>query len=276
MGIEIITNKLSLDKKQKSAVTRFVNKNCSYYYFLNFIKMTSGDVKDAIALYHFDEELRLVLLKYILRLEIQMKKDFIDCVESNTKDYSFWNNKVHYKKNYLVPSKSGKSSFDIMQNEILRRMKEMNFATLGPSDNRALYSCSFGTFRSIYTGITFNNHKQFTEKYMYNDKKSFDKLNAYLCSIQFVRNRCCHSNHIVSPKVNYAIGKYALDDFGIVGFNTNLTKTINFIYRSLDNKATMKKDVLKVLNKYYPVWSKYIARHSIDANIVDDINANWL
>ena len=276
MGIEIITNKIALDRKQKSTVTRFVNKNCSYYYFLNFIKMTSGDAKDAIALFHFDEELRLVLLKYILRLEIQMKKDFIDCVENNTKDYSFWNNKIYYKKNYLTPSKSGKSSFDIMQNEILRRMKEMNFATVGPSDNRALYSCSFGTFRSMYTGIIFNNHIQFTEKYIYHDKKSFDKLNAYLCSIQFIRNRCCHSNHIVSPKVSYAISKYALDDFGITGFNTNFTKTINFIYRSLDNKKGMKKDVLKVLSKYYSIWSKYVARHSIDANIIADIDANWV
>ena len=78
MGIEIIVNELPyLSRGQKAAISRFVNKNCSYYYFLNFIRITSGNVADAIKLYYFDEDLRKVLLKYILRLEIQMKIDLI-------------------------------------------------------------------------------------------------------------------------------------------------------------------------------------------------------
>ncbi len=33
MEIEIITSKIDLTSGQKGAVTRFVNHNCSYYFF---------------------------------------------------------------------------------------------------------------------------------------------------------------------------------------------------------------------------------------------------
>lgn len=89
MGIEIITNDLAsrgieLTAGQKRAITRFVNKNCSYYFFLNFMRMTNGNVKDAIQLYRFDKSLRILTLKYILRFEVQIKKDFIHYVEIAT------------------------------------------------------------------------------------------------------------------------------------------------------------------------------------------------
>lgn len=66
MEIEIITSKIDLTSGQKGAVTRFVNRNCSYYYFLNFILMTSGNVKDAIKLYRFDR--KQIVVKNIRRI----------------------------------------------------------------------------------------------------------------------------------------------------------------------------------------------------------------
>lgn len=77
MGIDVISSKVVLNTEQEMLVNNFVNKHCSHYYFLNFIKMTSGNVEDAIELYYFDEELRIALIKYILRFEIQLKRDLL-------------------------------------------------------------------------------------------------------------------------------------------------------------------------------------------------------
>lgn len=97
MGISTITNEIKLNKAKEQAIDKFVSKNCSYYYFLNFIRITRGNVKDAIKLYYFDEDLRKILLKYILRLEVQMKKDLIASVETINGGNVFWNDPRYYK-----------------------------------------------------------------------------------------------------------------------------------------------------------------------------------
>lgn len=49
MDISVVTEEIVLTPSQKAAVTRFVNKKCSYYYFLNLIRITNGNVADAIS-----------------------------------------------------------------------------------------------------------------------------------------------------------------------------------------------------------------------------------
>lgn len=275
MGIEIITDKIKLTKDQESTLMKFIDNNCSYYYFLNFIKITTGDVEKAIELYNFDEELRIILIKYILRFEIQLKKDFIECVENSTNDFSFWNKDIYYKKAFTKHNKGNNSSFDVLTSDISLRMTKMRYTSSGPNDNRALYPCSFGTFRKMYTGLQFVYHRDFTESYIYPDRYSFNKMNSYLCCIQAIRNRCCHSNHIVSPKLNYYISKYTLDNLGYSCFKSNLSKTVNFIHLKLKNNDGMKNDLLRVLSKYENIWIKYVGRHAIDKDLIESINNNW-
>lgn len=151
----------------------------------------------------------------------------------------------------------------------------MRYVSAGPDDNRALYPCSFGTFRKMYVGMKFVYHKSFTENYIYPDRYSFDKLNSYLCCIQAIRNRCCHSNHIVSPKLNYYISNYSLDDLKHPCFTSNFSKALNYIYLKLKNNIGMKEDFLNIFSKYEKTWKKYVGRHSVDYDIIDSINNNW-
>lgn len=172
MGIEIITSEVKLSPQQKGAITRFVRKNCSYYYFLNFIRITKGNVKDAIKLYYFDEELRSIILKYILRLEVQMKKDFVECVEKSTNDDCFWNNSKYYIPSFVSSNKKKKSKFRILVDSIDKTKYNMNYSLYGPENDRALYSSTFGNFIKIFQNIKYKYKIDFEKKYLSHDTYS--------------------------------------------------------------------------------------------------------
>lgn len=277
MGIEIITNDLNnkgiiLTGGQKSAISRFVNKNCSYYLFLNFLRITNGNVADAIQLYRFDEALRNLLLKYILRLEVQLKKDFIYYVESTTNDLSFWNNSVYYKSAFVR-----NNGFIKLITEVTNSMNKMNFTGIGPENNRMFYSTSFGTFKRIFSNMKANYLSLFTYKYVGHINNSRDKLNAYLYSIQLIRNRCCHSNHLISTKFQYIIesSNINLESFGNITLQTNFDKTLFFINSRLEYPNEMKKEFIKLLIKYEKIWKIYLGRHVLSTNSILNIQVLW-
>lgn len=257
MNISVITDEVILTPGQKSAVTKFVNKNCSYYYFLNFLRISNGNVSDAIKLYYFDEDLRKVLLKYILRLEVQMKKDLIMEVEGINGGKTFWNDPQYYKRKYTTKQKNRpNSNFIITTNKINAQIKKMNFSSNGPQNNRAFYSTSFGSFIKIYNNLLYQYKTRFISKYMASLQNAEDEIHKYLQCLRTIRNRCCHSNHVVSIKLQNNINSSILYNFGHLGIS-NFEKCLLFVYKSLDNNKDFKKEVGSVLKKYQKTWIKY-------------------
>ena len=177
MGIEIIVNELPyLSRGQKAAISRFVNKNCSYYYFLNFIRITSGNVADAIKLYYFDEDLRKVLLKYILRLEIQMKKDLIKNVESVAPGAVFWNDSSFYNMRFTTSNGIQPSKFEITKNSILQKVSFMRFSGGVVGNDRAFYCCDFGNFTTLYANMLQQYRNSFEHQYIYNTNNTKEEI----------------------------------------------------------------------------------------------------
>lgn len=275
--MDIIAKKgLTINNNDRKILDSFIKSNCSMYYMINFLRVTSGNVSDAISLYFLDEKLRAIILKYILRLEVQMKKDFIDCVYTKTQDPSFWNNKVYYT-NQFITARNGKanSRFDIAVKEVNERMRSMHYSSLSDRNHQAFYSMSFGAFIKFYYGMYLKYHYSFTNKYAYKDRKSVDIMKRYFDSMRIIRNRCCHSNHLISVKLKNSLLFKVPKLSGFVGdSNSEFEKTLYYIYSRLDNKGVFKSDILNLLSANQAYWQPYCNKHIIPYSILNDIS-NW-
>lgn len=272
MSIDIITNEVTLSNDQIDKVNNFVKNNCSYYFFLNFIKITNGNVDDAIMLYHFDEELRNIILKYILRLEVQMKKDYVDSVEKIYGSSSFWNDPNVYNPAFTsINPPDTLSKFDITIKAVDSLMKNMNFSGAGPDNNRALYCSTMGSFIKMIDNILQRYKNDFNDKYIGYIRNSSKELHKYLNCLKKLRNRCCHSNHIVSIKFRNELSGTSLYRLSPLHL-TNFEMVLFFIYRNLDNRKSFKSDILEILNKYKQYWDPYIGKHILNKDTTTNIN----
>lgn len=281
MGIEIITSKIELTSGQRGAISRFVNHNCSYYYFLNFILMTNGNVKDAIKLYHFDMELRNIILKQALNLELQMKKKLL--IEIYKVDPSYqWDNQKFYIAHFNF-QRHGISNFDKMVRDSQKRIRNMNYSGSGRNRNEKMfYATSFGTLLCVYNNLIdtyregFLNDVYSTSLYNSSLESRFNNLKNYFEAIQFTRNRCAHNNHIINKRFTNKVSRMFLDNFDdeCKKFN-KFERTLYFLYKKTDSSEEYKKDILKCLSKYKNCLNYCIQKQIFKPSIIDRIQENW-
>lgn len=272
----IAKKNIQLSEEDESILDDFIKSNCSYYYMINFLRITAGDVKKAIQLYFFDEQIRSILLKYILRLEIQMKKDFVDTVYSTTSDSCFWNKPNYFNKQFTTPKQNNiESLFDVVVKEIANRMRSMNYSSSSDKNHQAFYAMSFGSFLKFYSGMHLKYHFDFSEKYFIKGKPNLvEGLKRYLNNIRIIRNRCCHSNHLVSVKLKNDLNFHTSLLNGYIGdIKSEFEKTLYFIYSRLDNKELFKDEVIGVLEEYELDWKPYCRKHLLPMTIIEDIKA---
>ena len=272
----IAKKNIHISDEDETILDNFIRTNCSYYYMINFLRITTGDVRKAIQLYFFDEQLRAILLKYILRLEIQMKKDFVDSVYSTTSDSCFWNNPGYFTKRFTTPKQNNTDSlFDVVVKEIANRMKGMHYSSSSDKNQQAFYAMSFGSFIKFYSGMHLKYHFDFSEKYFIKGNPNLvEGLKRYLNNMRVIRNRCCHSNHLVSVKLKNDLIFHASLLLGYIGDQNNeFEKTLYFIYSRLDNKESFKDELIEALTPYEPYWKPYCRKHLLPLTIMEDIKA---
>ena len=272
----IAKKNIQISDADKLILDNFIRSNCSYYYMINFLRITAGDVKKAIQLYFFDEQIRSVLLKYMLRLEIQMKKDFVDSVYSTTSDPCFWKNPNYFNKQFMTPKRNNAESlFDVVVKEIINRMRGMHYSSSSDKNQQAFYAMSFGTYIKFYSGMHLKYHFDFSEKYFIKGAPNLvEGLKRYLNKIRIIRNRCCHSNHLVSVKLKNDLSFHTSLLPGYVGdTNSEFEKALYFIYSQLENKDLFKDELIGVLAEYKSYWKPYCRKHLLPMTIMEDIKA---
>ena len=236
-------------------------------YFLDFLKTTNGNIDDAYLLFLFDERLRCLLMKYVLRFEIQIKNDFVNVLLKNTNDNYFWSK----KENYIFKDDK---EFNNFINKIEEAFKNLRVSSSTANSYEAAYVMSFGTFVSFYKNIKPSLKHEFIDAYTdFLPVHSFDVLHKYLLCLRSLRNRCAHGTHIVSQSFVNQLGQYnALTNeknaIGKMNSYSVFELTLYYMKKKLNCRNEFSKELKKLLMLNEQVYSKYGGKQSINPTII--------
>lgn len=264
----------SITKEELKKLGKNINDKCSEYYFLDFLKATNGNIDDAYKLFIFDEKLRCLLLKYVLRFEIQIKNSFVDYVSKATNDDSFWNNSQYYifKK---------QQDFINLKSKIEESFKNLNTTHTSANSYAATYVMSFGTFVTVFKNINPMYKRKFIKEYTkYLPVQDFDILHKYLLCMRALRNRCAHGTHIISNSFVNQLKQFSslknshcikpgMEKFSVFEL------TLYFLLKTLHCKKEFAKELKKLLDKNHGVYSRYGGKQSINPSIINKIFKNY-
>ena len=260
-----------LTEKDIETIRSKIGDKSNDFYFLEFLKATSGKVDDAYRLFKFDEELRSFLFKYILRFEIQVKSDFMSCLTKATNDDSFWQK----KENYIF---NDDKEFEQLQQNIHEAFDNLNIPYSQKDSYAVAYVISFGTFVSLYKKIKPDLKRAFITKY---SKKLFKKndykiLYTYFLCIKALRNRCAHGTHIVSNSFVNQLNQFkhitrvenvGTDKVRYSVFDLTLKYLIDTIYCSTE----FKDKLIELLEKRESLYSKYGGKQSVNPTVIEKL-----
>lgn len=254
----------------------FIAGKCSQYYFLDYMRTTNGNVDDAIELYLLDDRLRSLLTQYLIRFEIQLKTDFVDCVQASTRCTSFWSKRKYYLSEARNPGKNGKPSiFFKIKKHILSNISRMRFVSMGPSNYAMMYSSSFGTFQELFKLIDRPYKAPFIVRYTLNlSHNDFRTLNAFLEAIRRVRNRCAHGNHVVTLKMVNELNSLRQTLTRPMLFPGNryhftvMEAMLFFVTNELNCGNEFRSKLNALVTKHFPLLSKYPGKTSVTPLLV--------
>jgi len=256
------------------SIQKKISDKCSEFYFLDFLKTTKGNVQDAYRLFNFDERLRCLLLKYVLRFEIQIKYDFVTFVSAASGDEHFWRDKKYYifKNDF---------DFDNLRNKIEESFANLKESPFEADSHAATYVMSFGTFVSVYKNINPMYKREFINEYTkFLPKGDFRILHKYLLCMRALRNRCAHGTHIVSNSFVNQLSQFSSIknvEYLKPGMErlTVFELTLYFLMKSLHCKDEFCKDLSALLAKNEHIYSKYGGKQSINPTIRQKLFKNY-
>lgn len=140
----------SISQKDLRRVNNFIDGKYSKYFFKNFLDITDGNVEDAITLYKFDQRLRTVLLKYILKFELILKNDLVILAENAGASHTFWKDSSHYlTAATTISSGHSMSKFDIHLSKVQADIAYRTFS-YNPTQNVNVFY-AMGTATLLFT-----------------------------------------------------------------------------------------------------------------------------
>lgn len=274
MAIEIIKEVFpDISDEKLTALKTKIGDKCSEYYFLDFLRATKGNIKDAYRLFIFDERLRCLLLKYVLRFEIQIKNSFVECVSKSTGDIHFWKN----PKYYIYKSEK---EFDRLKEKIEESFKNLATSSQTANSYAATYVMSFGTFVSVFKNINPLYKREFVKEYTkFLPVQDFNILHKYLLCMRALRNRCAHGTHIVSNSfVNQLKQFSSLKDEKYIKSGMEIMSvfelTLFFLMNTLNCRVEFERELKALLILNERLYSKYGGKQSINPTIVKKLFTN--
>ena len=257
----------NISTKKFLSLKNKIKDKCSEYYFMDFLRSTNGNCDDAYRLFVFDERLRCLLLKYVLRFEIQIKNSFVEDVVETTGDRFFWK-----KKEYFIFK--NENEFLNLKAKIEESFKNLESPSLTADSYAATYVMSFGTFVSFYKNINPMYKRKFIDDYTkYLPNHSFEILHKYLLCMRALRNRCAHGTHLVSNSFVNQLAQYSKlksEPFIKPGMEmmSIFELTLYFLINSLNCKKEFIEELKKLLLKNMNLYSKYGGKQSVNPTIV--------
>ena len=272
----------SLSTTDYNKVMSFIDKKCSEYFFSAYLKLTNENVDDAIEFFKFDEKLRALLLRYILRFENQIKTDFALEIEKNSGSDSFWNNPSFYLKSARSPKPSGlPSDFNYVTGKIRNWIRTSNLSNYsGCSNYLALHACSFGSFVDLVKFIDIPLKNNFVNKYVSilpSSAQTLSFLTSYLSCIKKVRDKCAHGSYTITLSMERALNSsWSRLLLPVNSPDSNRTFTsfelaIYYLLQYSNCRAEFKKRLKNLLVNNASLLTKYNGRHSLSATPITNL-----
>lgn len=168
-------------------------------------------IEDIVALYYFDFDLRHILDRYILRIEVAIRTTMVYKLSNKYKGNPFW---------YVDPtvvSQSFIGSFDtkaynmIKQKPTIKRHHQKYSGNYAPAW-KAMEYMTFGNIQSLYENLIFDKDKKEISNHF--GEPSIATFNSYMLAMLDLRNACAHGNVVFGIGLRYGVrsGK-ACSDF---------------------------------------------------------------
>lgn len=147
--------------------------------------------EDAVRLYYFDFDLKLILMRYLNRIEIAFRTELIYYLSNKYKDNVIWfADKSIMNKQYLDDFEKKVYTIDFRRNPIIRRHHRKH-----PNDRfapawKTLEFMTFGGVMKIYEQLKDKNDRIYlAHKFGIRQVVTFE---SYMHTIRHVRNTCAH------------------------------------------------------------------------------------
>lgn len=168
-------------------------------------------IEDIVALYYFDFDLRHILDRYILRIEVAIRTTMVYKLSNKYKGNPFW---------YVDPAVVNQSflnSFDtkaynmIKQKPTIKRHHQKYLGNYAPAWKTMEYM-TFGNIQSLYEGLILDKDKKEISKQF--GEPSIATFNSYMLAMLDLRNACAHGNVVFGIGLRYGVRNgYACSDF---------------------------------------------------------------
>ena len=274
MGISSIQRRYpNLRETGATKIQEFITNRCSEYYFLDYMRCSTGVADDAIEFYLLDADLRTLLLHYFIQFELQAKADFVSCLEASTDSPLFWKEKKFFLAEATISRQNTKSKFVELMNKIEKAMEQKPKVVYEKSGDIAMYCSSFGTFQSLFKLIDGRYKTEFVQRYTVGlGKHDYRTLNTYFEAIRRIRNRCAHGNHVVSlDMVNELNNLKPALTMAIPSFNhgvhyTALESVVFYLTYHLKCGERLRKELSNLVSKRAVLLKKYKGRHAFSGD----------
>lgn len=241
-----------------------------WYYFQNqrndkFDKNLR--LKDIIKLYYFDFDLKMLLLRYIYRIEVHFRTQLIYYVSNHYSDNNVW-----YADSKVVNSNILKDFNNIYfnlktKNKVIRKHHKNNRCQYAPAW-KVFEFLTFGQIFKIYSNLkNLEIKKEITKVYGVND---IEVLNNFFLSLINIRNICSHNGVLYDFNQPKGIRKIPEEKFRINSQNqTNLNASLRLLLFFLSKISENRSDELEIKLKH--LFNEGKKSHTINKMIVDKI-----
>ncbi|MGL5914064.1 MAG: Abi family protein [Bacteroidales bacterium] len=203
---------------------------------------------EVVKLYYFDNDLRHLLLKYICRIEINVRTFITYTLCNEYPDSPTWFIDPEVVKKSFISDFDFKVYNTIKKNPVIQRHHKKY---VNDKYAPAWKTIEFMTLGNICT--LFQNIKDEDIKLTISRKYGLDTLatfESYLSALNVIRNLCAHSNHVFDLKLNKPIKKGRLI-FNSPEQGSNIYGVMSVIVYFLEaisqNRADDLKDALVIL-----------------------------
>lgn len=162
--------------------------------------------EDAVSLYYFDFDLRLLLMRYLNRIEIAFRTAMVYYLSNKYKGNSIWfMDKGVVRKEYIKDFERKIYTSDFKRNPIIHRHHQNN-----PNDRfapawKTLEFMTFGAVLKLYEQLKVKEDKIFiANQFGVRQVVTFEN---YMHTIRHIRNACAHGSLLFGLKLPQGIRK---------------------------------------------------------------------